>query len=77
LSSIANPNIDGTHKPIKILASLSPWNHNISENIRDKNAETNIKISGTVNFLNITLKFYFEYTDNYSKSGTGRRISID
>ena len=50
---MANPKIEGTHNPIKIPASLSPLNHKYSENIRDKKADTSIRESDSVNFLNI------------------------
>lgn len=45
--------MEGTQIPIKIPASLSPLNHNTSENIRDKKAAVNIKMSVVVNFLNM------------------------
>jgi hypothetical protein len=51
--SIANPKIEGTHKPIKIPASFSPLNHKTSEKIREEKAATNISVSENVNFLNI------------------------
>jgi len=50
---MANPKIDGTHKPIKMPASFSPLNHKYSEKIKDKKAEVNIRKSDNVNFLNI------------------------
>jgi hypothetical protein len=54
---MANPIIEGTQIPIKIPACLSPLNHSISENIKDKNAAKNIKKSVGVNFLNINQNF--------------------
>ena len=54
---MANPIIEGTQIPTNIPASLSPLNHKISENIKDKNADTNINISVVVNFLNMNLIF--------------------
>ena len=50
---MANPRIEGTHKPIKMPASFSPLNHKYSENIKDKKADVNIRKSDNVNFLNI------------------------
>jgi hypothetical protein len=38
-------------------ASLSPLNHKYSENIRDKKADTSIRESDSVNFLNIFFLF--------------------
>ena len=52
---MANPIIEGTQIPINIPACLSPLNHKISENIRDKNADININLSVVVNFLNMDL----------------------
>lgn len=54
---MANPIIEGTQIPMNIPASLSPLNHKISENIRDKNADININLSVVVNFLNMGLNF--------------------
>ena len=54
---MANPIIEGTQIPINMPASLSPLNHKISENIRDKNADININLSVVVNFLNMNLIF--------------------
>ena len=53
--------MDGTQIPMKIPACLSPLNHKISENIKDKNAAMNIKKSVGVNFLNMN-KYLSEYT---------------
>ena len=50
---MANPKIEGTHKPIKMPASFSPLNHKNSENSKDKKADTSIRESDNVNFLNI------------------------
>ena len=54
---MANPIIEGTQIPINMPACLSPLNHKISENIKDRNADTNINISVVVNFLNMNLIF--------------------
>jgi hypothetical protein len=35
---IANPRIEGTHKPTNIPASFSPLNHKSSEKIHEENA---------------------------------------
>lgn len=48
---MANPKIEGTHKPIKMAASFSPLNHNNSENIKEVNAETSISMSEALNFF--------------------------
>jgi hypothetical protein len=50
---MANPKIEGTQRPIKIAASLSPLNHEISEKIKDRNAAASISKSAGVNFLSI------------------------
>lgn len=50
---IANPRIEGTHKPINIAASFSPLNHSNSEKINDENAAISIKKSEGVNFFSI------------------------
>lgn len=39
---IANPRIEGTHRPINIAASFSPLNHKSSEKIKEENAEISI-----------------------------------
>lgn len=49
--------MDGTHRPMKMPACLSPLNHKISEKIKDKNAAKSIRISVGVNFFNMC-KFY-------------------
>lgn len=50
---MAKPKIEGTQRPTNIAAFSSPLNHNISENTRDKKAETSIKKSLVVSFLSI------------------------
>jgi hypothetical protein len=51
--------IDGTQMPIKIAAFASPLKYNISEKIRERNAEINNNLSVVVNFLNMVLFFYY------------------
>lgn len=62
LSKIANPRIEGTHKPIKIADSFSPLNHNSSEKIKERNAAVSINKSEAVKFLNIKSLFSINIT---------------
>lgn len=64
LSSIANPKIEGTHNPMKIPASFSPLNQRISENIKERKADTSISKSAGVNFFSI-LSFLFPLNIHY------------
>jgi hypothetical protein len=50
---MAKPKMEGTQRPIKMAASLSPLNHEISEKIKDRNAAPSISKSAGVNFLSI------------------------
>jgi hypothetical protein len=45
--------MDGTQIPINMADVVSPLKYNISEKIRERNAEINNSLSAVVNFLNI------------------------
>ena len=47
--------------PIKMAAFTSPLKYNISENMRERNAAENNKISATPNFLNMSILFLLFY----------------
>ena len=49
--------IEGTQIPINMAAVASPLKYNISEKIRERNAETNNNLSVIVKFLNMILCF--------------------
>ena len=59
---MANPRMEGTHKPINRAESLSPLNHRTSEKTRERNAESSINRSVIVNLLSI--KIYFKSVIN-------------
>lgn len=66
---MANPRMEGTHRPMNRPASLSPLNHSTSENTRERNAASNINRSVIVNFLSIVFFLNLnKYTTNLSSA---------
>lgn len=59
--------IEGTHIPINMAAFSSPLKYKISENISERNAETNNKISVIVNFLNMILMIFNFYVIQFAR----------
>lgn len=62
--------MEGTHKPINVPSSLSPWKYSISEKINDNSAATISSLSEVVNLLSMGLKSIVRVKDRYKAKDT-------